>query len=259
MTRTAKTKTQTPLQAARQEVERLATAEREAQSELADVRALLDLARPQAAAAYARALLDGSEAPTQADADELLRLERRAEMLSGAVDLLREDRRAAILAAFKTEAAERRAEAARITLEADARAAVTADLVAQLEESEGCRWAPVSALMPGSLETPSWLTRTGQQRAQAVDLRRDASRLEHLETVRDRGEASAATVDEILDAVTADPFAIAPREDAIRAWAERAAADAMPKHATAPVSFTYVLRWRGGEIVAGESRAVRVS
>ena len=257
MTRT-KTKTAGTLEAARQGVVRLAAAERDAQSELADVRALLDLARPQAAAAYARAILDGSEAPTQADADEMLRLERRAEAFSAAVDLLRDDRRAAIRAAFKAEAAECRAEAERISLEADAREAVTADLVAQLEQVEGCRFAPVSHLMPGATEAPAWLTRTGQQRAEAVDLRRDAARLENLEVVRDSGEVEAGTVDDLVAEATGNPFVIGPREDRIREWAATATGQAAPQAATtAPVGVSYVLRWKGGEILPGESRAVK--
>lgn len=177
-------------------------------------------------------------------------------MLSAGVDVLRADRRTAVIAAFTADASERRAEAARLTLEADGRELVTRDLVEQLERLEGCKYVPFY-LSPGSYsDTPVRTPLSVQQRQFASELVREAVRLENHERVRDAGVAEAAGVDELVKEATASPFMIAPREDHMRTWAATAATEAAPRQQSgAQTHFKYSLHWRGGEILSGSSRA----
>ena len=167
---------------------------------------------------------------------------------AAAIDRAREARHDAILAVWKVQAADRRRQAKKVAGDLQKRQDRTSQLLTALQEHEGCAYVPASyaalagvaggAMVAGQIALPMSQTLA----AEHARLEAEAQELE-TRRVHPTGQLTATSVDDLVRALYADPVRMAPREDDVRAWAERARQAVLQATRTANGNFAFTLTW----------------
>jgi hypothetical protein len=233
-------------------------------------------------AAAGDALVDAAlrgTAPGMSQAAEgIAHLQAELVVLSEALDAARIRHQAAIPAVGRAQAVGMRIEAAARRAEAEEREVLTLQLLAQLREHEGVVYVPARAMPSDGLVGGERkggalqvfvvnLPRTALLRDEADALEQTAGNIERQE-VHQAGQVVGLTVDDLVNAMFANPMVIGPRPVDIAAWTIEAekrerqrrirlahgGAEAMGyAEPDGPVEF--LLTWRQGAIDQRESGA----
>jgi hypothetical protein len=198
---------------------------------------------------------------------------KRAELetIDRTITAARRRREQAIPAVFAAEAEQLRGQAAALVAEADTREPKTAELLAAIEEWEGCSYAPAQPNRAGQLvggqaggapgivfvPTPKTLA----LRQQAAMLERQAQQAE-LRTPDRSGQVTGRDLKALEKAIFADPLRIGPAIADVEAWLEAARAAEMERRteserrggrpgAWGVIDFT--LSWSAGALRADQS------
>jgi len=165
-----------------------------------------------------------------------------------AIDRAREARQDAITAVWQAQASDRRRLAQKVARDLEKRQAKTAELLTALDKHEGARFVPESQVtfavagagvaVGGGIALP-------KSQTLAAELARLKVEAQELQTrqVNPRGMLQAEDVDALVDALYADPMRMAPREDLVRAWAERARQAVLQATRTVGGHFDFTLTW----------------
>ena len=253
--------------AAEAEVLKLAAAEGDLYAAASEAQAVLADAADALAADALDAALGRDTAPVSAaattDARALL------DASNAAIDAARDRRRAAILAYFRAHADDLRADARRLRDDAGKREKQTTKMLSALQEFEGCAFAPAHVYRePLTGRTHAATTKTTRMLMQADALQAQAQELDR-RPVTVQGSASGATPADVVAAVAADPYQIAPRLDEVTTFANKLADAeiARRRRHPGPMYEGYVpadsplfleLVWRGSRLAESECKCKSV-
>ncbi|MGD0123475.1 MAG: hypothetical protein ABSC46_13055 [Candidatus Limnocylindrales bacterium] len=168
------------------------------------------------------------------------------------IEAARRRREQAIPAVFAAEAKQLRGQAAALVADADAREPKTRELLAAIEEWEGCSYAPappnrsgqhVGGPAIGGSPEVVWVPtpKTLALRQQAAMLERQAQQAE-LRTPDRSGQVTGRDLKALEEAIFADPLRLGPALAAIETWMEAARAAETARHSE--------MERRSGQVVA---------
>jgi hypothetical protein len=236
---------------ARAEIDRLFATESKMLDRLAEVRRRVKEMGTELADAALAEGLDGSAADFGKAARRRDDLRAEAEAIDAAIDRVREQRAAAIPEVWRAEAQELRVEAAKLAAEAEKHRQRADRMRAELAKHEGVQFRPISA-MPAMMAMgldESTMPRFSAMHLRIYKLQQRAGVLEGQQVRRD-GVAGAPDVESLIDSLKAQAEIIAPRADAVRAWAEAA----LSRNSGSAVVNGLHLLWADGRIKEAESR-----
>jgi hypothetical protein len=195
-----------------------------------------------------------ADTPTALPADAAVAIRASIDATGLAIDRAREARHDAILAVWKAQAADRRRQAKKVASDLEKHQKRTSQLLTALQEHEGCAYVPASyaalagvaggAMVAGQIALP-------MSQTLAAEYARLEAEAQELETrrVHPTGQLTATSVDALVDALYADAMRMAPREDRVRAWAERAREALLKVTRTVGGHFAYTLTWSSPGVV----------
>jgi hypothetical protein len=254
--------------AARAEVERLATVEREWSARRRQLTSdLAELERTSGDTVLDSVLADEGEATSKALASQLAKMRSEIETIDSTIAAARRRRLEVIPSVTACEAEQLRRQAVELRRAADEREPKTAELLDALQSWEGCEYAPKAPTRSGpyggqvggalNMVVVS-VPRTLQLRQQADMLDRQALEAERRQPVTS-GTATADNLQDLEASIFADPMRLGPPMSEVETWLARVTETALDRlrrrvlgSEEAP-RFTYTVTWRTGAIIADAS------
>lgn len=209
------------------------------------------------------AILDGADSAKLASKIATANAEISAH--EAAIDAARARRADAIAALRASEAILLRAQAAELRAQGEEHRIKTTQLLAELQQHEGCPFAPVAMVLgsfPGVYSEPTSLQmpKSDLLLRKAGELEAQAARLES-KPVQQSGQVQGRGAGELIKQISAQaPMVIGPTFASVEHWcAERVAEEQQRRHgflASPATSLLFTLIWKNGAIDLAQSRAV---
>jgi hypothetical protein len=238
--------------AARGQVQQLLDVERDWSTRRRRLAAeLAELERTSGEQVLAAALDSDGEPMARSLAGKIAGMRAELETTDSTISAARRRREQAIPAVFTAEAEQLRGQAAALVAEADSREPKTRELLAAIEEWEGCSFAPAPAKPGGQLvggqlvgsPVVVWVPtpKTTALRQQAAMLERQAQQA-LLRTPDRSGQVTGHDLKALEEAIFSDPLRIGPALADVESWMEAVRAAETARHSE--------MERRAGQVVA---------